>query len=97
VLLYNPLHCRYCSIALEKCGELSIKLTTIHSAEQVTILHASLKDDDVQRKLKSLFCAPNTSRGSFAQSSTAVKILCFASITRQCISADCETNTQSGI
>jgi len=37
-------------------------------------INASLKDDDdIQRQVKSLYCAANKLRGTFGQCSTAVK------------------------
>jgi len=41
-------------------------------------INASLRDDDdIQRQVKSLYCAANKLRGSFDQRSTAVKNILF--------------------
>jgi len=41
-------------------------------------INASLKDDDdIQRQVKSLYCAANKLRGTFDQCSPAVKTLVF--------------------
>ena len=58
------------------------------------LLNASLKDyDDIQRQVKSLYCAANKLRGPFDQCSPAVKTLYFVPIALQCMLASCGANT----
>ena len=49
----------------------------------------------MQKQVKSFYCAVNSSRGTFAQCSTAVKILCFVHISCQCMRANSETSAHS--
>ena len=57
-------------------------------------INASLKDDDdIQRQVKSLYCAANKLRGTFDQCSPAVKILYVVPVACQCMLANCGANT----
>jgi len=58
-------------------------------------INASLKDDDdIQRQVKSPYCAANKLRGTFDQCSPAVKSLCFVPISSQCMLANYGANTR---
>ena len=60
-------------------------------------MNASLKDDDdddIQRQVKSLYCAANKLRGTFDECSPAVKTLYFVPIACQCMLAYCGANTR---
>ena len=58
-------------------------------------INASLKDDDdIQRQVKSLYCAANKLRSTFDQCSPAVKTLYFVPIACQCMLANCGANTR---
>ena len=59
------------------------------------LLIASLKDDDddIQRQVKSLYCAANKLSGTFAQYSPAVKAFSSVSTACQCMLANCGANT----
>jgi len=60
------------------------------------LLHASLKDDDdIQRQVKSLYCAANKFGGTFVQSSPAVKTLYFVPIACHRILANRGANTRN--
>ena len=51
-------------------------------------------DDDIQRQVKSLYCAANKLRGTFDQCSPAVKTLYFVPIACQCMLANCGASTR---
>ena len=58
-------------------------------------INASLKDDDdIQRQVKSLYCAANKLRGTFDQCSPAVNTFYFVPIACQCMLANCGANTR---
>ena len=58
-------------------------------------INASLKDDDdIQRQVKSLYCAANKLRGTFDQCFPAVKTLYFVPIACQCMLSNCGANTR---
>ena len=58
-------------------------------------INASLKDDDdIQRQVKSLYCAANKLRGTFDQCTPAVKTLYFVPIACQCMLAIWRANTR---
>jgi len=57
-------------------------------------LTASLLDnDDIQRQLKSLYCAANNFRGAFAQCSPTTKKHCFVPTACQCVLPNWGANT----
>jgi len=57
-------------------------------------INVSLKDDDddIQRQVKSLYCAAYKLRGTFDQCSPAVKKHYFVPIACQCMLANCGEN-----
>ena len=58
------------------------------------LLNGSLKDDDdIQRQVKSQYCAANKFRETFDQCSPGVKTLYFVPIACQCMLANCGANT----
>ena len=57
-------------------------------------INASLKDDDIQRQVKSLYCAANKLRCTFDQCPPAVKNTLFVPIACQCMLANCGANTR---
>jgi len=56
-----------------------------------------IKNDDIQRQVKSLYCAANKLRGAFAQCSSAVKKIHFVPIACQCMLVNCGANAQTSM
>jgi len=87
-------NCNKTSVHFVKCS----KWCTWTTFDQVKYLgvriNASLKDDDdIQRQVKSLYCAANKLRGTLDQCSPAVKTLYFVPIACQCMLANCGAKT----